>query len=134
VIARLTGDPADIGASATRARFQAKAEALLDRRDPGRFNQAMMELGATICLPRNPLCLLCPVALRCAARIAGTQAQLPVKLRRAEPIRNATPLLIVERAGRSALWQSAPQTQRLGGVVELRSAEGLPPAQPGRHL
>jgi A/G-specific adenine glycosylase len=44
------------------------AEALLDRERPGDFNQAMMELGATICLPRQPLCLMCPVNSWCATR------------------------------------------------------------------
>jgi A/G-specific adenine glycosylase len=44
------------------------AEALLDRRRPGDFNQAMMELGATLCLPRQPQCLLCPVSDLCATR------------------------------------------------------------------
>jgi A/G-specific adenine glycosylase len=44
------------------------AEALLDRERPGDFNQAMMELGATICLPRQPLCLMCPVNQWCVTR------------------------------------------------------------------
>ncbi len=44
------------------------AEELLDRRRPGDFNQAMMELGATICLPRQPMCLMCPVSQWCATR------------------------------------------------------------------
>ena len=87
VIARITGDASDIGAAATKARFEAIAAALLDRRDPGRFNQAMMELGATICLPRNPLCLLCPVSADCQARAQGKQSQLPVKLKRTQPVR-----------------------------------------------
>jgi len=50
------------------------ADRLLDRRDPARWNQAVMELGATICLPREPLCGECPVASHCAARRAGRQA------------------------------------------------------------
>ena len=44
------------------------AEELLDRRRPGDFNQAVMELGATVCLPREPPCLLCPVSDLCATR------------------------------------------------------------------
>src|SRR5260370_3556668 len=86
VISRVTGDASDIGAAATKTRFETVAEEWLDARDPGRFNQAMMELGATICLPRNPLCLLCPVSGDCRAREQGQQAQLPVKLRRMEPV------------------------------------------------
>ena len=72
--------------------------------------------------------------MRCAARLAGTQAQLPVKLRRAEPVRIATTLLIVERAGRIALWRRDPESQRLGGFWELPSAEDLPYAKLGGQI
>jgi A/G-specific adenine glycosylase len=134
VIARLTGDSSDIRSAATKARFEKKAAALLDARDPGRFNQAMMELGATICLPRNPLCLLCPVAAGCQARLAGTQEQLPVKLGRAEPVRIAATLLVIERSGRLLLWRRDPESQRLGGFWELPSAEDLPHARTHQAL
>jgi A/G-specific adenine glycosylase len=71
VIARLTGDAADIGAAATKVRFEQTAAALLDAGDPGRFNQAMMELGATVCLPRQPQCTACPFRKFCRTRGAG---------------------------------------------------------------
>ncbi len=54
--------------SASAKKIRGVADKLLDRRRPGDFNQAMMELGATICLPRNPLCLHCPVRSLCATR------------------------------------------------------------------
>ena len=126
VIARHTADAADIGSPATKARFETIAEELLDKRDPGRFNQAMMELGATICLPRNPLCLLCPVARGCEARLEGKQSELPVKLGRRAPVRIETTLLIVERKGSILLWRRDPKATRLGGFWELPSIEDLP--------
>jgi A/G-specific adenine glycosylase len=134
VIARLEGDAGDIGAAATRARFEKVAQGLLDRKDPGRFNQAMMELGATVCLPRNPLCLVCPVSGDCRARIEGSQAQLPVKLKRGERRRVETTLLIIERAGKLLLWRRDQQARRLGGFWELPSAEDLPDARTQREL
>src|ERR1051325_9770915 len=82
VVARVENDAADIAYARTRERFRATAQSWLVPRDPGRFNQALMELGATVCLPRNPLCLVCPVAACCRAREEGTAAQLPVKLRK----------------------------------------------------
>jgi endonuclease III len=60
VVARLTNDSADISAGRTRARFREIAQQWLDRRQPGAFNQAMMELGATVCLPRVPRCEYLP--------------------------------------------------------------------------
>src|SRR5690349_5158936 len=62
VVARMENDAADIRSSRTRERFREIAQSWLDPRDPGHFNQALMELGATVCLPRNPLCLVCPLA------------------------------------------------------------------------
>ena len=129
VIARFTADASDIGAPATRIRFEKAAEGLLDRRDPGRFNQAMMELGATVCLPRNPLCLLCPVSADCLARQQGKQAQLPVKLKRAVPVRIEATLLMIERSGRILLWQRTADSRRLAGFWELPSSEELPKAR-----
>lgn len=54
--------------SVTAAKSRAQATRLLDAARPGDFNQAMMELGATVCLPRGPLCLQCPVVELCATR------------------------------------------------------------------
>ncbi len=55
-------------ATALRRRVEAAAAELLDPRRPGDFNQAMMELGATLCTPRKPQCLMCPLAQDCATR------------------------------------------------------------------
>lgn len=128
VIARFTGDASDIGAPATRARFAEVASRLLDRRDPGRFNQAMMELGATVCLPRNPHCLLCPVAAECEARAQARQSELPVKLKRAKAVEIAITLLAIERRGKVLLWRRAESERRLGGFWELPSSQNFPKA------
>jgi len=71
VICRLAGWNAGSrkgGGAALRHRIAALAGRLLDARHPGDFNQAIMELGATICAPRNPQCLLCPLHLDCKTR------------------------------------------------------------------
>jgi A/G-specific adenine glycosylase len=57
-----------LGRNLTGEKLWKAAEDILDRRSPGEHNQAMMELGATICLPRQPLCLVCPVSTWCATR------------------------------------------------------------------
>lgn len=56
------------GAATLRRKVQDLASQLLDQERPGDFNQAMMELGATVCLPRNPQCLVCPLAAGCKTR------------------------------------------------------------------
>ena len=79
---------------------------------PGDFAQAMMDLGATVCTPRNPSCLLCPVADYCEARARGIAESLPVKPpKKAKPQRSGTAywieqdghVLLVQRAGKGML-------------------------------
>ena len=126
VVARLTNDAADIGASGTRTRFRGIAQEWLDRGRAGAFNQAMMELGATVCLPRAPRCGICPLAAVCEARRAGRQAQLPVKLPKTSPVKSAMEVAIVERRGRLLLWKRDADARRLGGFWELPTPEQLP--------
>jgi A/G-specific adenine glycosylase len=70
VLCRLAGWDASGGKGGTdlRNRIEAMAARLLDPERPGDFNQAVMELGATVCLPRNPQCLVCPVSASCKTR------------------------------------------------------------------
>jgi len=131
VVARVENDSSYIGASATRERFRAIAQSWLDPKQPGAFNQALMELGATVCLPRNPLCLVCPLADLCRAREHGTAAQLPIKLRRVEPVRLEEVLLVVRRAGRVLLRQREASARRMAGFWDLPSPEHLPQSRLG---
>jgi A/G-specific adenine glycosylase len=133
VISRLRNDPSDIGSPQTKSRFREYAQELLDAKDPGRFNQALMELGATVCLPKSPQCPHCPLATRCRARLEGNPAALPVRPRRTEPVRVNAALALVERRGRVLLWQR-PSSGRMAGFWELPSLGQLPNLKPGRTL
>jgi A/G-specific adenine glycosylase len=126
VIARLRDDPADIASARTRSRFQATVQQLLDRRRPGLFNQAMMELGATVCLPRTPACGSCPVARDCDARERGTAGQLPVKLKKPAPSRIEQEVALIRRNGRVLMWQRGPDSARMAGFWELPQPEQVP--------
>ncbi|MEP6785627.1 MAG: A/G-specific adenine glycosylase [Sphingomonadales bacterium] len=87
----------------------------------GDFAQAMMDLGATICTPRNPSCLVCPLAERCAARTAGDPAQYPKRLPKiAKPVRHWVALW-VERDG-CVLLVRRPDKGLLGGMLALPSS------------
>jgi A/G-specific adenine glycosylase len=134
VVARVTNDAGDISAGRTRARFGEIAQQWLDPREPGQFNQALMELGATVCLPRNPLCLVCPLAACCRARHEGTAAQLPVRLRKAEPVRLSGTLLVVRHRGRILLRQRGAGLKRMAGFWDLPTPEDLPAARIGTRI
>lgn len=119
VISRLTGNGSDIGSAATRREFARTVETLLDPARPGDFNQAMMELGATVCLPRAPVCGSCPVSKFCAARAAGRERELPVKLRK-QPARDVTlDLVLVARGSRVFLVRRTSAERRLADFWEL---------------
>jgi A/G-specific adenine glycosylase len=127
VISRLSNDASEITSGAGRAAFAQRAQELLDRRRPGDFNQAMMELGATVCVPRVPECGACPVAKFCAAREAGTQRQLPVRRSKPEASRVALDLVLLRRGGKVCLVQRAAEERRLAGFWELpEKARGSP--------
>jgi A/G-specific adenine glycosylase len=76
---------------AARPAIRAAADAITPHARPGDFAQAMMDLGATICTPRRPRCLLCPLAAPCRARAGGDPEVLPVKpAKKAKPQRTGT--------------------------------------------
>lgn len=119
VMARYLCDASDIGATATRRRFQSSLDRAIPTGAPGDFNQALMELGATICLPRNPQCLLCPLRDSCRGRIAGRERELPVKLRKAEPVAMDLDVCIVARRQKILMRQRERNSKRLAGFWEL---------------
>ncbi len=91
VLCRVDRIETDPRTPAVQKRLWARAEAILPPGRPGDFNSAMMELGATVCIPRSPQCLICPVAEACESRAAGVQEQIP-------PAKRAAPTPLVERS------------------------------------
>ena len=79
VLARCLASDLPAGSPAARKGFQSVADALLPGGRAGEFNEAMMELGATVCTPRQPDCPACPLRRVCAAHAAGTPEQWPVR-------------------------------------------------------
>lgn len=134
VLARVTLDEGDVGTAATRVRLQQAAQRLLDPAHPSDHNQAVMELGATICIPRDPKCELCPVSRYCLARSSGLAHELPRKKRTAESQRIRRTLLVVIRDGYILLWQRAQDAAMLGGFWELPEPDQLPEACIGAVL
>jgi len=128
VVARVENDASDIAAPHTRERFRAVVQAWLDPQAPGAFNQALMELGATVCLVKNPVCRVCPLAAHCRARAAGTTGELPLKLCRVEPVRMEAVVLVIRSRGRVLLRQREAHARRMAGFWELPTPDHLPQA------
>ena len=119
ILARLTDEGRTFrdGGEAVR-HFSPLAAALVAGPDPGTHNQAMMELGATVCFRAKPLCLTCPVADLCAARRAGDPAALPrLAPKRVERV-EVDRAFCVDR-GRLLLRRGASGARRLAGLHEL---------------
>jgi A/G-specific adenine glycosylase len=129
LVSRLANDASEITAAATRRRFGESAAHLLDPGRPGDFNQAMMELGATVCMPRSPDCTMCPVAAFCAARAAGTERALPVKLQKQKTRAVEIHVALLERNGRIFLVQRDRGERRLAGFWELPPKDHFPETQ-----
>lgn len=119
VFARLTDLEADVTQTDTKAHLWQLAENWLPAARTGDYNQALMELGRTICKPRNPLCESCPVQRHCRAYAQGTQADRPVKAKRAAtPHYDVAAGMIWNERGRLLIAQR-PLDGLLGGLWEF---------------
>jgi A/G-specific adenine glycosylase len=129
VLSRIVLERGNVKSVIVRERLRAVAETLLDQDRPGEFNQALMELGATACVPKRPMCGVCPVRLHCQARQQGMENQLPLTAARPNASQRAKHLLVIEKAGKILLWQRPPNSRRLAGFWELPECEQIPGAK-----
>ena len=134
VASRIFDDGTDIGSASGRKHFGKLVEQILDRSRPGAFNQAMMELGATVCLPNKPQCLICPVAQMCISRKSGTQDQRPVRMGAVKSVEEERVVFWIAEAGRLLVWQRPAKSTLMAGFWELPEATELPAASVGRRL
>lgn len=124
VMARLWGDSSDVGKESVRRDWAEHLEAVMPKDFPGAFNQALMELGATICLPNGkPLCAQCPVCGLCTACREGTWEGLPAKAKKKpRHIQERTVLLIETKEG--FLVRKRPGKGLLAGLWEYPAVDG----------
>ncbi|HEY4060112.1 MAG TPA: hypothetical protein VGM39_26035, partial [Kofleriaceae bacterium] len=118
VLARVYGIAEDIKSTAGQRALWQRAGALVvalpEAAAPGDLNQGLMELGATVCTPTSPRCLICPLAAPCVAKRSGRQSELPVTA----PRKKQHELTVLAR---DALWMSDGATL----VLARRSPDGL---------
>ena len=152
VLSRLYDLPDDVALTATKKRLWLIAERLVPEKRPGDFNQALMELGQTVCVPKAPDCVACPVAALCLARERGTQLDRPVRPPRKKLPHYDVVAAIIWKDDQTFLIAQRPLDGLLGGLWEfpggkVESGESEPQAlvreieeelaltvMPGAHL
>jgi A/G-specific adenine glycosylase len=120
-----------------RKAIRERVAALTPAHRPGDFAQGMMDLGATVCTPRRPACVLCPWAGACLARRAGTELQRPVKPPRKAPPERSGVAYVGRRADGAWLLETRDPDGMLGGMPGFpgsawdRGEADAPPPAPG---
>ncbi|MCJ7543534.1 MAG: NUDIX domain-containing protein, partial [Phycisphaerae bacterium] len=135
VLARLFAVGGQIGKAATQKRLWALAQRLVPLGRAGLFNQAMMDMGATVCTPRKPRCQACPLRRVCRAHQTGKQENYPRKARRRAVPHYDIAAAVVERGGRILIGRRQAEGL-LGGLWELpggKVAAGETPARAARR-
>ena len=119
VLSRCLALDADPKSGDARRQLLAAAAELLDLRRPGDSNQALMELGATLCSPRRPKCLLCPLRPDCRAAREGDPERYPVGRVKREGERHRLAVAVVEKDGGVLLFRRPEDSALLAGTWEL---------------
>ncbi|WP_404333081.1 A/G-specific adenine glycosylase [Mesobacillus maritimus] len=113
----------DIAKPSTRKIFETAVRGLISHEKPSYFNQALMELGALICTPTSPSCLLCPVRDHCQAFEAGVQNELPVKTKKKKQRLVEMVVAVVKDKQNRILIRKRPESGLLANLWEFPSAE-----------
>ncbi|HAQ06624.1 MAG TPA: A/G-specific adenine glycosylase, partial [Bacillus bacterium] len=123
VLSRILLIKEDIAKASTRKIFEQAVRAVISHENPSYFNQAMMELGALICTPTSPSCLLCPVREHCQAFHEGVQSELPIKTKKQKQksVQLAAGIFTNEKG--EILIRKRPETGLLAQLWELPTIE-----------
>ena len=115
ILTRLFAIPSDIQNAKTLKKLWRLSESMLPDENPGDFNQAMMEVGATVCLPENPRCEACPIRIFCTAHRQHCETAYPVKKNKGRLEKTHTFALVMHRNGKVLVKQQPPEG-RWGGL------------------
>lgn len=124
VISRAAADDRDIMKQSVRTNMETQLFKVIPRGRAGAYNQALMELGATVCLPNGePKCQECPWSQLCLAKKEGKTAELPVKSRAAKRRREERTVLLI-RDGEKIVLHKRPNRGLLAGMYEFPNKDG----------
>jgi A/G-specific adenine glycosylase len=113
----------DIAKASSRKVFEKAVRELISHEDPSAFNQALMELGALICTPTSPSCLLCPVRDHCQAFYEGVQQELPVKTKKVKTRDVQLATVILKDENNRVLIHKRPENGLLANLWEYPTVE-----------
>ncbi|MED1599963.1 A/G-specific adenine glycosylase [Alkalihalophilus marmarensis] len=123
VLSRVLEIDEDIAKAKTRKTFEAIIYDLISKEDPSSFNQGLMELGALICTPTSPGCLLCPVREHCIAYNKGIQDTLPVKSKKKKAKRKLMAAFVIKDEDGKVLIEKRPDKGLLAGLWQFPNVE-----------
>lgn len=127
VLARYFGIHTDIASSRAKKEFEALANQIIPKDQPGEFNQAMMDFGARLCTPKNPDCPSCPVKSTCFALLYNMVSDLPVKINKVK-VRERNFHYYVIKCGKKWVWKKRTSGDIWEGLFDfpqVESDEGL---------
>ncbi|HSP22009.1 MAG TPA: A/G-specific adenine glycosylase [Planococcus sp. (in: firmicutes)] len=122
VLSRILLVEEDIAKPKTRKTFEDAVMEIISHENPSFFNQGLMELGALICTPTSPKCLLCPVREQCGAFHEGRQHELPVKTK-AKKSKQLHYAMLVIRSGETVLMEKRPESGLLANMWQFPMVE-----------
>lgn len=129
VLSRILLIRADIAKPSSRKIFEGAVRSLISEEDPSSFNQALMELGALICTPTSPSCLLCPVREYCAAFLEGVQEELPIKSKKVKQKNVQLAAILATNEEGKLLIHKRPNEGLLANLWEFPNVEITHPIQ-----
>ncbi|QKY68263.1 A/G-specific adenine glycosylase [Lentibacillus sp. CBA3610] len=122
VLSRVLRIEDDIAQPKVKKQFERFAEALISHEDPSSFNQGVMELGALICTPKEPMCMFCPVQEYCRAFQAGMEQELPVKSKAKKQKKIAYTVLLIRNDNDEYVIEKRPENGLLANMWQFPMA------------
>lgn len=135
VISRLLNSDVPIDTPVGQKFYRKQAQTFLDPSEPGRHNQAMIEMGALCCTPRKPQCLICPLSKYCQAYATGRQLDLPIKQGKVKVIerylnyflirigKDESRLMLIRRRGQGDIWEGLYELPLIETELSLDSEQ-----------
>lgn len=123
VISRILEIDDDIMKQKTRKRFEAALYPLIDPEKPGEFNQGLMEIGALVCTPKKPMCLICPLQEFCEAHKVGKEEAYPVKIKKTKVKKVFLSSAIVQVGEDQYIVEQRPDTGLLANLWQFPTVE-----------